>query len=307
MNRIYVLHENNEWVKPLRSAFDRLDLPFREWFLHEGKVSLDEEPPEGVFYNRMSASSHTRVHRDGPELTHLVLNWLESYNRRVVNNSRALSIEVSKIAQYGALRRAGIRIPETVAAVGHDEVVAAARDFRSRPFILKPNRGGKGLGVILVETVADVSRILKDPSTAAPLDGVWLLQEYVRSPDRCIIRSEFVGGRYLYSVRVDTSSGFELCPADVCEPGGDGAVPNQPTFSITRDYDNDPIINRYQRFLAENGIEIAGIEFIVDQDGLIHTYDVNTNTNYNADAEARADVRTTGMQAIAEFLGSQLV
>ena len=30
-------------------------------------------------------------------------------------------------------------------------------------------------------------------------------------------RLEFVGDRVLYAVRGDTSNGFELCPADVCE------------------------------------------------------------------------------------------
>ena len=34
-----------------------------------------------------------------------------------------------------------------------------------------------------------------------------------------ITRAEFVGGRFLYAVEVDTSSGFELCPADACTVG----------------------------------------------------------------------------------------
>jgi hypothetical protein len=76
-----------------------------------------------------------------------------------------------------------------------------------------------------------------------------------------------------------------------------------PRFQIIEGFDN-PIIQRYQRFIAENGIGIAGIEFIVDEAGEIYTYDVNTNTNYNGDAEAAAGLY--GMRAIARYLGQQL-
>jgi hypothetical protein len=76
-----------------------------------------------------------------------------------------------------------------------------------------------------------------------------------------------------------------------------------PRFQIIEGFAH-PIIKRYQRFIAENGIGIAGIEFIVDERGEVYTYDVNTNTNYNSDAEAAAGLY--GMRAIARYLGQQL-
>ncbi len=77
MPKIYVIHENEAWVEPLRAAFDEQGLACEEWFLDEGLLDLTAAPPEGVFYNRMSASSHTRGHRYGPELTAGVLAWLK--------------------------------------------------------------------------------------------------------------------------------------------------------------------------------------------------------------------------------------
>ena len=50
-----------------------------------------------------------------------------------------------------------------------------------------------------------------------PVDGITLVQQYIKSPEQFITRAEFVGGKYMYSVRVDTSEGFELCPADACQ------------------------------------------------------------------------------------------
>ena len=62
--------------------------------------------------------------------------------------------------------------------------------------------------------------------------------------------------------------------------------------------------HRYEAFLAQNGIEVAGIEFIADTAGTVYTYDVNTNTNYNPDAEAHAG--HSGMTTLARFLGAEL-
>jgi hypothetical protein len=309
MPRIYVIHENDAWVEPLRAAFADLGLPYTEWFTAEGRVDLASVPPHGVFYNRMSASSHTRNHRYAAELTGGLLAWLESHGRRVVNNGRALSLEISKMAQYAALARHGIRVPRTIAAVGRDAIIEAAKAMRGR-FITKHNRAGKGLGVRLFDGVDALVRYVDSPAFEDSVDGVTLIQQYIEAPQPFITRVEFVGGQFLYAVRVDTSQGFELCPADVCSiddtfcPVGTAAPqPATPRFRIAEGFSN-PIVERYRRFIADNGIGIAGIEFITDRNGDLYTYDVNTNTNYNSDAEREAGV--SGMRAIATYLGREL-
>ncbi|MBA3774855.1 MAG: alpha-L-glutamate ligase [Betaproteobacteria bacterium] len=319
MPKIYVIHENDAWVEPLRAAFAELHLPYEEWFLSEGLLDLGAAPPEGVFYNRMSASSHTRDHRYAPELTAGVLAWLESHGRRVINNGRALQLEVSKIAQYAALANYGIRAPRTVAAVGCAHVIKAARKM-SGPFITKHNRAGKGLGVHLFSSVEALQSHFESGAFEESVDGVTLIQEYIQAPEPYITRVEFVGGQFLYAVRVDTSFGFELCPADVCQvsdafcpvgamtvttavPIAPAQITAAPRFRVVKDFDH-PIIERYRRFIGDNGIAIAGIEFITDQRGELYTYDVNTNTNYNGAAEAEAGIY--GMRAIATYLGHEL-
>ncbi|MEE2791917.1 MAG: alpha-L-glutamate ligase [Acidobacteriota bacterium] len=305
MSRIYVIHENNAWVEPLRAAFMVRGLPFEEWYLDAGTVDLGTVPPEGVFYNRMSASSHTRGHRYAPEYTAAIIAWLERHGRRVLNGGRALQLEVSKVAQYAALESYGVRIPRTVAAVGGAALVAAAESF-PRPFITKHNRAGKGLGVRLFHDAASLAQYVDGPEFEASVDGVTLLQQYIKAPEPFITRVEFVGGRLLYAVRVDTSQGFELCPADACRvddtycPAGEAA---STLFRIVDGFE-DPLVATYERLLADNGIQIAGIEFVADQNGTPYTYDINTNTNYNSEAESRAG--RSGMGAIAEYLGEEL-
>jgi hypothetical protein len=308
MKKIYIIHENREWTVHLTRRLDELALPYEEWFLDKGVLDLTTVPPEGVFYNRMSASSHTRDHRYAPELTGAVLAWLERHGRKVFNGSRALQLEVSKVAQYMALNAHGIRTPRTIAAVGKEQILEAAKRFAGQSFITKHNRAGKGLGVQLFHSIESLREYVEGPAFEEPVDGITLVQEYIQAPEPYITRCEFVGGKFLYAVRVDTSAGFELCPADACQigdmfcPVGEQA-PAKPKFQIIDGFE-DPILQRYEKFLAENNIHIAGIEFIRNEDGEIFTYDVNTNTNYNSEAETNAG--KFGMLAIAKFLGNEL-
>lgn len=305
MSQIHVLHENPDWSAPLFAALDELGLPYEDWFLHERTLDLGEAPPEGVFYNRMSASSHTRDHRYSAELAGAVLSWLESHGRRVLNPGRALALEISKVSQYAALRAHDIPTPRTVAAVGRRAILEAARKLDGS-FITKHNRGGKGLGVHLFRSLDALERYLDGESFEAPVDGILLLQEYIESPDATITRCEFIGGEFLYAVRVDTSDGFELCPADDCRPG-DAFCPAtespKPRFEILPGF-RHPILARFREFLAANDVHVAAVEFIADREGNVYAYDVNTNTNYNPRAEAAAGV--SGMRALAAFLGEEL-
>jgi hypothetical protein len=304
MTRIYLLHENEAWVAPLHAALDGLGVPHEDWFLDAGTVPLDRTPPPGVFYSRMSASCHSRDHHDAPDFARAALTWLEAHGRRVVNGTRALALELSKAAQYAAFIQAGIRVPRSLAAVGRAETLAAARSLGPGPYILKPNRGGKGLGVRLFQSAEEMDGTLTAlGEEERPVDGLWLIQDYVASPEPFITRCEFIGGRFHYAVRVDTRGGFELCPADACEIDG----PEGPTdrFIIDPRFDHQ-ILHDYQRFLKSNGVEIAGIEFVRDATGRIFTYDLNCNTNYNAQAEAKAGLPLTGAQAVASFLAEEL-
>lgn len=310
MSKIYVLHENQEWTEFLFNRLEELQLPYESWLLTEGTVNLTEEPPEGIFYNRMSASSHTRGNRYAAELTSAVLPWLEHHGRTVINGSRALQLELSKVLQDLELKKFGIQTPKTIAAVGKEQILKAAEAFEGQPFITKHNRAGKGLGVKLFYTKDELKAYVESEAFEQPVDGVTLVQEYIESPDSFITRCEFVGGKFLYAVRVDTSEGFELCPADGCSiedvlKPDDQAEDrsSNPKFQIIENFDH-PIIQKFEQVLAANDIKIAGIEFIQDKDGHIYTYDINTNTNYNTEAEAR--VVKYGMLAVAEYLGEEL-
>ncbi|MCS0655388.1 RimK family alpha-L-glutamate ligase [Cytobacillus firmus] len=304
MSKVYVIHENSEWTVHLTKRLEELGVPYEEWHLDEGTLDLSAEPPEGIFYSRMSASSHTRDHRFAAEFSGQVLAWLEAHDRTVINGTNALKLEVSKVLQYLELNKSGVRTPKTIAAVGKQNILKAAEAFAGQPFITKHNRAGKGLGVQLFHSIEALKSYVEGPSFEEPVDGITLIQEYIQSPESYITRCEFVGGRFVYAVRVDTSEGFELCPADACQigdlfcPVGE-EVEENPKFQIIDDFE-DETLGKYKEVLARNDIQVAGIEFIRNAEGDIFTYDINTNTNYNSDAEAKAG--KYGMLELAAFL-----
>jgi len=311
--KIFVIHENDKWMEPLREAFKREGTEWEEWNLgYGGEVDLSSVPPEGVFYNRMSASSHTRGHRYAIEHTHAILEWLETHERRVVNGSKALLLEQSKIRQYAALERSGIRTPRTVVVTGNYDIRdpeaierlinSAQKSFGNTPFISKHNRSGRGLGVRLWNDCKYFESYLqKEFYNELPVDGIMLLQQYIDSPNNSIIRCEFVDGKFMYAVRVNTSDGFELCPADNCS-----IIQNFKTnFEIIKDF-NDPILSSLEKFVKSQDIGICGIEIISDIIGQTYVYDVNTNTNYNAAAEKKYFEGPYAMPTIARFLIKEL-
>jgi glutathione synthase/RimK-type ligase-like ATP-grasp enzyme len=294
--KVYVLHENPDWYPPFAAAFDAEGVAHEPWLLGEGALDLDAEPPPGVYWSRMSASSHTRGHAHAKDHTRAVLAWLESWGRRVVNGRRVLELEMSKADQLTALRAAGIEVPRTVAVAGRAALPAVAETFAA-PFIVKHNQGGKGLGVRRFDTVAELSAYLDSAAYEPPVDGITLVQEYLHAAEPFITRVEIVGGQLVYALTADTGrGGFELCPADACAVGPS-------LFSLREDF-AEPIVAQYLAFADAHGIEIAGFEFIETADGRTVTYDVNTNTNYNPEVDAAAP--RSGPRQIARYLKALL-
>jgi hypothetical protein len=306
--KAYILHENPEWYPPFAAAFEAEGVDHEPWLLGDGLLDLDAPPPPGVYWSRMSASSHTRGHLLAKDHTRAVLNWLEAYGRRVVNGRRVLELEMSKVDQLTALRAAGIEVPRTLAVIGREELLQAAAKLPA-PFIAKHNQGGKGLGVALFESVDAFAEHLESPEYEPPVDGITLLQEYVRAAQPYITRVEVVDGSVVYALTADTArGGFELCPAEACAvpvaPADMCLVDGAPGLFALRDGFDHPILGQYLDFARRHGIEVAGFEFIETSDGRLVTYDVNTNTNYNPDAETRAG--RCGMDTLARYLATEL-
>ena len=308
---IYVIHENADWTAPLYKALEARGLAYHDWNLAKVSLDLSQIPPHGVFYNRMSASSHSRGNRYAPEMTAGVLAWLEGHDRMVLNGRNALHLEISKLIQYAALRKAGLNVPKTIASADNNDVIAAFAEFDGMPVITKHNRAGKGLGVQLFRSQSALSDYVTGEAFAPSVDGITLVQRYIASPDQMITRVEFIGRELVYAVRVDTSNGFELCPADVCALEASTCMAEaEPRFAFEIDKAfatsalGMHLVPKMQAVMAAEGLDVAAFEFVTDSDGQAYVSDINTNTNYNSDAEERAGLSAMGQ--LADYLGQAL-
>jgi D-alanine-D-alanine ligase-like ATP-grasp enzyme len=295
---VHVLHENPEWMPPFAAAFAAEGVDWDETLVTGGSLDLTAEPPPGLWWSRMSASAHTRGHTAAAEHARALLDLLEAYGRRVVNGRAVLDLELSKVRQLALLRAAGVAVPRTIAVVGDrpDDLLAAAAAI-GPPVVVKPNRGGKGLGVTRFDSVDELAAAL--PALDQPVDGVLLVQEYVEPSRPRITRAEIVGGELVYAITADTErGGFQLCPADACAVDGTSAR----LFALRTEPLPAGLADAYESFARWHGLEVAGFEFIETADGRAVTYDLNTNTNYNPDVEAVAP--RSAARAVARYLGT---
>jgi len=295
---VHVLHENPEWMPPFAAAFAAEGVDWDETLVTGGSLDLTAAPAEGLWWSRMSASAHTRGHTAAAEHARALLDVLEAHGRRVVNGRAVLDLELSKLRQLALLRAARIAVPRTVAVVGGrpDDVLAAAATV-GPPVVVKPNRGGKGLGVTRFDSVDELAAAL--PGLDEPVDGVLLVQEYAEPARPRITRAEIVGGELVYAITADTErGGFQLCPADACAVDGTPAS----LFALRTEPLPSGLADAYESFARWHGLEVAGFEFIETADGRAVTYDVNTNTNYNPDVEAVAS--RSAARAVARYLGT---
>jgi glutathione synthase/RimK-type ligase-like ATP-grasp enzyme len=300
MTPIHILYENQAWLAPLEAALTQRGLPYVLHFVDGGTFDLSRTPPEGIWLNRMSPSSHTRGHQGGVRYVSELLGWLESHGRRVINGSQAFALELSKVKQDIALRTFGILSPRTITVVGQERLKPAAREM-DLPFITKHNQGGKGLGVKLFRSLEDFDAYVDGPDFIEDPGGITLLQQYIEPAEPHITRVELVQDQLVMAIHSSTESGFELCPAVEC--ADDDAfcpVGSSGKFRHASEIDpDDPLVHRYIELMAALRIDVAGIEFVTGKDGKRYTYDINGTTNYNADVEAEAGVN--GMGFIADL------
>ena len=71
---------------------------------------------------------------------------MENNNRRLINNSKALALEINKQSQYKELEKYNIKTPLTFFCKDKSSLLENSKNFK-KPFITKHNRGGRGLGV----------------------------------------------------------------------------------------------------------------------------------------------------------------
>ena len=174
---IIILHENKEWMEPFELALNEINAEYELWYLPEIDIDFNQSPQEAIYYNRMSASSHTRGHRYDPEFSVAILEWLKRHDQVIVNGPRALDLEISKLRQYQELEKFNIKTPLTYGSTNTDILIKNAEKI-GFPLISKHNRAGKGLGVYKFNSARELISFYANKGFESSIDGINLFYVY---------------------------------------------------------------------------------------------------------------------------------
>jgi len=216
---VAVLYEHPEWQKPLFAALERRGVRYAAVDLKHGAFAADDRPLAPLYFNQASPSAYVRGNTRAVPYALAYLRALEIRGVRVLNGAAAFALELSKTAQAALLRTLDIPAPRTWT---FNDVGALRERAHEIPFpvLLKPEQGGSGARIVLVERFAQLEELLATQPDYWQPDNLLLLQEYIASdPARGIVRMEFLGGELLYAMRVISHGRFNLCPSPVCNPG----------------------------------------------------------------------------------------
>ncbi|MDQ6622416.1 MAG: ATP-grasp domain-containing protein [Verrucomicrobiota bacterium] len=291
---IAIYYEHPDWFRPLFAELDRRGIEYvkLEASRHSYDVAAQEESRYSLFFNRMSASAYLRGHGNAMFFTRDYLAHLERAGVRVVNGQQAFSFEISKAAQLSLLHSLGIPFPRSRVLNRAGEATAAARAL-GFPVIIKPNIGGRGAGIVRLNSAAELEQALSGNLLDLGIDETALVQEFIPARGGHIHRVETLGGKFLYAMRVfTTGENFNLCPAEICQletatAAGAMCLADGPKAGLKIEpYQPPPeIIEAVERIVAAAGIEVGGVEYIIDErDGRLLFYDLNALSNFVADA-----------------------
>lgn len=289
---IAIFYEHPEWFKPLFAELDRRGTPYVKLHADEHVFDPAEQPAYSLVFNRMSPSAYLRGRGNAIFYTQAFLAHLERRGIRVVNGTEAFGNEISKAAQLSLIESLGLPYPRTRVIHRAEQAPAAAQGLRW-PIAVKPNIGGSGAGVRKFDA-PEALRQAAETDLDLGIDSVALVQEFIPQEESRITRVEVVGGKYIYGIRIYTpGTSFDLCPADVCQRV-DGAELDAQVCAVdaprrglrVEGYEPPrPVIEAVERIMAASGIEVGGIEYMIDsRDGQLYYYDVNALSNFVADA-----------------------
>jgi hypothetical protein len=279
---LVVLFEHPEWQKPLFSALDRRGVRYGTFDLKHGAFDPDRVPGANLYFNQASPSAYVRGNTRAVPLALSLIRTLELGGARVLNGSAAFSLELSKSNQAALMQRLGIAHPRTIV---FNDVDSALAQWEDRwPALLKPEQGGSGARMYLLNSPDELARLLRDQPDLWFPEHLLTLQEYFQvAPAQGIVRMEFLGGELLYAMRVVSHGSFNLCPSEVCNPeSGESYCEVNPSIPVEfHPYPGVPAeaVDAGKKLISAGRLDVGGIEYLESSDGRLVFYDVNANSN----------------------------
>src|SRR5580692_8615982 len=111
---LVVLFEHPEWQKPLFAALERRGVRFGKYDLKRGSFDPAGLPDAPLYFNQASPSAYVRGNTRAVPFALALMRSLELGGARVLNGTRAFSLELSKSAQAALMHRLAIAHPASL-------------------------------------------------------------------------------------------------------------------------------------------------------------------------------------------------
>jgi hypothetical protein len=292
MATLAVLYEHPEWFRPLFAELERRGIPYEK--LDAGELGFSPgtvDPPPLLVFNRMSPSAYLRGRAHAIFATLHYLAYLEEVGVPTINGRSAFQLEISKTAQLTLLQRLGLRYPRA-RVINHPALAAKAAQGLNFPVVVKPNIGGSGAGIRCFADREALEAAAASEDIDLGIDRTALVQEQLPAAGGHIVRVEVLNGELLYAIRLfpKPGSGFNLCPADICQEGSSADFCPQdaaPKKGMRVEGYRPPakVVEDVLRIARAGKLDVGGVEYLVNErDGEVYYYDINALSNFVTDA-----------------------
>jgi hypothetical protein len=227
----------------------------------------DSIPEEGLLFNRISSGAGGSAKTFEASLA--LLEKLQRAGCNLVNNANCHRIGSSKWAQFQLFESAGAKTPRTAMLISGQRVEPMAN------FLLKPNAGGYGKGIVTTENGA-----------LAPesLDDIAILQQKITPADARVHRVELVAGEVVYKAATPVAdSGYNHCLGNIT------------TTEITG-YCTPNITALCRRIAKLAELDVGSLEYLLDENETPWFIDLNPVSTYSP------TMAEQGFQAVLDHL-----
>ncbi len=305
---IAIFYEHPNWFQPLFAELDGRGIGYEKEHLN-GHVfdPCGDTSPYSLVVNRVSAYPSTDSKPRVVLYVKQYLAYLESIGTTVINGWRSYEVGTSKALQMNIFHKLGMQSPKCRVIHHAGQAVEATKNLQF-PVLIKPNVGGSGAGITLFNTREELAAAVDAGKIDLGIDGVALIQEYLKPKDDCIYRVEILNDDFLYAIRLPIlEENFNYCPADGCNidsfdycpvGGSSGGDADSETSGITSFEPDQEVIEKVKQAIAASGADIGGVEYLISTtDDQLYFYDINPLSNFVANA-----TKVVGFDPVPRFV-----
>ena len=278
---IEIIYENSDQTGFFTAALDEIKFEYRLRRISELELDLAQPPDEILYINLISQSEKIVRHDKALLFGEQYLEYLATYNRRVINDYRTFNYQISRVEQIKLFKRNGLAYPQTLFGAEKERLLEAAQKMPT-PFVTTHNLPTSDIGKEFFNDVAEFESFLESERFVASPDGIMLLQEFIKPKDNKITKVAIIDGQLVYAYQIEFTNNDEN------------------KYIYLPDFKHQ-LISKYIEISKQVGYDIATFEYIEATNGAVYTCAIDGLGEYPKEIEEISDYKAK--KAFLAFIG----